>query len=139
MTPNRVKEIGWYEVELTPAATDDPLLAGCRPTEPVFQWHGDTFNLPQGAVQLARGKSCENQAFRFGKCAYGLQFHLEVTAPMIETWLSESNNCGELAGLDYIDPAAIRRQTPERISPLEKLSHQVFGRFAALCHQRSLR
>jgi GMP synthase (glutamine-hydrolysing) len=139
VTPNRVKEIGWYEVELTSAASDDPLLAGCQKSESVFQWHGDTFNLPQGAVQLARGKSCENQAFRYGKCAYGLQFHLEVTAPMIDTWLCEDGNCGELSQLDYIDPAAIRRQTPERIGPLEQLSHLVFGRFAALCHHRSIR
>jgi len=138
VTANRVKEIGWYEVELTPAAADDPLLAGLRPVEPVFQWHGDTFNLPTGAVQLARGRHCENQAFRYGKNAYGLQFHLEVTEQIIDTWLCESGNCGELAGLDYIDPAAIRRQTPERIGALKQLSHRVFGRFANLCRERSL-
>ena len=59
----RVKEIGWYPVEWLPAAADDPLFAQSG-TPTVFQWHGDTFDLPPGAVHLARGSSCENQAFR---------------------------------------------------------------------------
>src|SRR5262249_43189076 len=99
---NRIKEIGWYEVEWLPAATDDPLFSTLpRPTT-VFQWHGDTFDLPPGAVQLARSPQCENQAFRYGPSAYGLQFHMEVTAAIIDDWLCESGNCGELAGLSYI-------------------------------------
>ena len=111
---NRVKEIGWYEVELLPEAADDPLFCDVASPATVFHWHGDTFDLPRGAVQLARSSQCENQAFRFGPSAYGLQFHLEMTAEMIDDWLCEANNCGELAGLDYIDPAAIRRQTPRQ-------------------------
>ena len=105
---NRVKEIGWYEVELLPAANDDRLFGGlCTSPRPrpraerekvtVFQWHGDTFDLPKGAVQLARSAQCENQAFRFGEAAYGLQFHMEVTAEIIDSWLCQSDNCGELA------------------------------------------
>jgi GMP synthase (glutamine-hydrolysing) len=135
--PNRVKEIGWYEIGLTAATESDPLLGDCRPTETVFQWHGDTFDLPEGAVQLARSEQCENQAFRYGRAAYGLQFHLEVTPEIIASWLGEPGNCGELDGLDYIDPEAIRRQTPERIDPLKSLGDRVLGRFAALCRANS--
>ena len=64
---------------------------------------------PAGALQLARSEQCENQAFRFGRAAYGLQFHLEVTPEIVSSWLGEPGNCGELDGLDYIDPEAIRR------------------------------
>ena len=131
--PNRVKEIGWYSMEMTPAAAADPLFAGCGKSLTVFQWHGDTFDLPPGAVHLAHSPLCAQQAFRAGPCAYGLQFHVEMTAAMIADWLGEPGNCGELAELDYIDAAAIRAATPERLPSLEVLARQVLGRFAGLC------
>jgi GMP synthase (glutamine-hydrolysing) len=132
--PNRVKEIGWYPVELTPAAANDPLLAQSG-TRMMFQWHGDTFDLPDGAVHLARSPTCENQAFRYGRCAYGLQFHIEMTARMIEDWLTDPDNCRELAALDYINPAAIRWQTPQELPRLQALAADVFGRFAGMCNR----
>ncbi len=134
--PNRIKEIGWYDVEMTEAAKADQLFGDCRPTETVFQWHGDTFDLPAGAVQLARSSQCENQAFRVGRAAYGLQFHLEVTPEIVNDWLGEPGNCGELAGLDYIDAEAIRRETPAKIGPLKSLADRVFGAFAEMCRDR---
>jgi GMP synthase (glutamine-hydrolysing) len=130
---NRVKEIGWYEVEFLPAAATDPLFQNIPRQVTVFQWHGDTFDLPAGAVQLARSPQCENQVFRFGDRAFGLQFHMEVTSEIIDDWLCQSDNCGELAGLSYIDPAAIRRQTPEQLPQMESVGRQVFDRFANLC------
>ena len=128
--PADVKEIGWYPVEMTAAAADDPLLAQSG-TRSVFQWHGDTFDLPSGAVHLARSPLCENQAFRYGPNAYGLQFHIEMTAAMIDAWLGDPQNCGELAELDYIDPGKIRQQTPQELPPLQALAGQILGRFAA--------
>jgi GMP synthase (glutamine-hydrolysing) len=130
---NPVKEIGWYTIELTPAAADDPLLAGCGQSLTVFQWHGDTFDLPPGAISLAEGSACRNQAFRVGDCAYGLQFHLEVTPPMLDDWLREIGNCRELAELDYIDPQAIRAAAPRQMPPLVAVARRVFGRFAGMC------
>lgn len=130
---NGIKEIGWYEIELLPAAATDPLFQKIPQPTTVFQWHGDTFDLPAGAVQLARSTQCENQAFRFGQHAFGLQFHIEITDEIINDWLGQSDNCGELAGLDYIDPAAIRRQTPDQLPPMQSLGRQVFDRFATLC------
>jgi GMP synthase (glutamine-hydrolysing) len=127
-----VKEIGWYELDLTPAAQTDPLFAGCRPVETVFQWHGDTFDLPPGAVHLARSKLCKHQAFRFGPAAYGLQFHVEMTPEMVESWLDEAENCRELSGLDYIHPAAILAQLPHCFPAMESLGRRVLSRFAAL-------
>ncbi len=58
---------------------------------------------------------------------------MEVTAEIIANWLCQSDNCGELAELNYIDPAAIRQQTPEKLPLMESIGHQVFNRFAKLC------
>jgi len=133
--PNKVKEIGWYEVELV-APADDPLFGGWTGRHTVFQWHGDTFELPANAVPIARGEQCERQAFRYGTKAYGLQFHVEVTAEMVGQWLTEPANRKELQGLDYIDPLAIRRRLPESLHKMEALGQQVLSRFARMCHSR---
>ncbi len=129
---NPVKEIGWYPLDLLPAAGDDPLFARSG-SATVFQWHGDTFDLPPGAVWLVRGSSCQNQAFRWGSNAYALQFHIEMTAAMIDQWLAKGQEDGELAALDYIDPRAIRDATPVSLPPMQRLAAEIFGRFAAMC------
>ncbi len=129
---NRVKEIGWYPIELTSAAAGDPLFAQSG-KRMVFQWHGDTFYLPNGAVHLARSVDCENQAFRYGDKAFGVQFHIEMTGGMIDDWLTHPENCGEMAALDYIDPAKIRRQTPGYLPGLQTMAAEVFARFAGMC------
>ena len=83
---NPVKEIGWSVVTLTEAGGRDPLFAGCDAFLPVLQWHGDTFDLPDGASLLATSTLCAHQAFRVGDRAYGLQFHVEATPTMIAEW-----------------------------------------------------
>jgi GMP synthase-like glutamine amidotransferase len=104
---NGVKEIGWYEVLLTPAGRDDPVFAAFRESETVFHWHGETFDLPPGAELLASSDRCRNQAFRIGKTLYGIQFHLEVTPAMIAAWCLEDENCGDVRELERpLDPAA---------------------------------
>ena len=130
-----VKEIGWYEVQLLPAAHDDRLFGGRGPVETVFQWHGDTFELPAGAVQLARGTSCPVQAFRFGSSAYAVQFHIEMTAPLVNEWLEEPAFSAEVAALPYIDPQAVRDQAPQRIAAMDSFSRCVLGRFAVWCKE----
>ncbi|NLE60863.1 MAG: type 1 glutamine amidotransferase [Planctomycetes bacterium] len=82
--PKRPKEIGLFAISLLPAAATDPLLCLFDDPQEVFQWHGDTFDLPAGAVHLARSPRFENQAFRLGRRVYALQFHLESTAKMID-------------------------------------------------------
>jgi GMP synthase (glutamine-hydrolysing) len=129
---NPAKEIGWYPVELLSAAAIDPLFAQSGMTT-VYQSHGDTFDLPQGAVLLASGASCKPQAFRWGANAYGLQFHIEMTAAMIGDWLSTGEENGELAVLDYINPRAIRQQTPSSLPDMQRLAAGIFGRFAEMC------
>ncbi len=81
------KEVGWYTAAMTNHGLEDALFQGLSHSLRVFQWHEDTFDIPAGGSLLVRGKLCRNQAFRVGKNAYGLQFHLEVTLPMIEEWM----------------------------------------------------
>jgi len=76
---NPVMEIGGYEVRLTDAGKKDTLFKNFPGTFPVFHWHGDTFDIPQGAELLVTGEKCKNQAFRY-KNSVALQFHLEVTS-----------------------------------------------------------
>ncbi len=79
-------EVGLLEVELTAEGRADPLFAGLDERLVSLQWHGDTFDLPAGAVRLATSPAARNQAFRVGEHAYGIQFHLEVTAEMARQW-----------------------------------------------------
>lgn len=83
------KEVGWYRASLTEAGRKDPLFKALPSELAVFQWHEDTFDIPTGGALLAVSQTCKNQAFRYGKNAYGLQFHLEVTADMIKSWIDE--------------------------------------------------
>jgi len=79
-------EVGMLPVFLTPAALEDPVFAGLPGELVTLQWHGDTFDLPDGAVALASSPAYPNQAFRWGPRAYAVQFHLEVTAAMAAEW-----------------------------------------------------
>jgi GMP synthase-like glutamine amidotransferase len=73
-------------VELTANARQDPILAALPDPLPVFHWHGDTFDLPDDAVLLAKNANYQHQAFRVGKNAYGLQFHVELDLNLWEDW-----------------------------------------------------
>jgi GMP synthase (glutamine-hydrolysing) len=79
-------EWGVGEVHLTAEADHDPVFGPAPTPLPCMHWHGDTFALPEGAVRLAGNAAYENQAFRFGDRAYGLQFHVEVTASLVAHW-----------------------------------------------------
>jgi GMP synthase (glutamine-hydrolysing) len=84
--PGPEPECGVGEVHLTLAALSDPVFSGAPTPLPCVHWHGDTFSLPEGAVRLAGNEAYENQAFRVGARAYGLQFHVEVTASLVAHW-----------------------------------------------------
>jgi len=79
-------EIGLGSVTLTPAGTRDPILGPSGPELPVLHWHGDTFDLPAGAEHLAGSPVYRHQAFRVGRAAYGLQFHIELDRVLAREW-----------------------------------------------------
>ncbi len=104
------KEIGWYDIELTDAGIRDPLMRklAVHPRAGdfwkrfrVFHWHGETFDIPPGAVRLAQSALYPNQAFRFGNDAYAFQFHIEVKKEMIYAWLKD----------EPLDQNEVRRHT----------------------------
>ncbi|MGB2692027.1 MAG: type 1 glutamine amidotransferase [Thermodesulfobacteriota bacterium] len=133
VTKNPEKEIGWYEVSPTSDGEGDPLILNFTKKEMIFQWHGDTFDLPDGACLLASSPLCRNQAFRYGENIYGFQFHLEVDKPMIERWLNVPENKKEIEALNgEIDPDHIKAETPEHIYRLNDLSSSVFSNFIDL-------
>lgn len=125
--PGSIKEIGWYPISVTPEGQVDSVL-GYLPEKPtVFQWHGDTFELPKTAQRLASSIYYENQAFRIGKNVYGLQFHLEVTPAMIETWMDQYWK--ELAQVPYISPDKIRADTRSYSRALKHYGERFFSEF----------
>lgn len=138
--PARRKEIGWYDLSLTDAGRCEPMFAHFADTERIFQWHGDTFDLPPGAVWLARSPDCAHQAFRVGDCVYGLQFHLEVDQAMIERWLTVPAHAAEIEELDgKVDPEQIRRETPVQIDRVRDLADRAFDHFVGLIGRKRRR
>ena len=83
--PNGLKEIGFAPIKLTAEGKNSPLAA--LGVVPVLHWHGDQFEIPQGAVRLAETGVCPNQAFMVGHNVLGLQFHMEADPSKIESWL----------------------------------------------------
>ncbi len=80
------REFGWQPVELTADARADAVLGALPQSFPIFQWHDDTFSLPQSAIRLAGSQVAENQAFRIGRAAYGFQFHFEADTGLVRQW-----------------------------------------------------
>lgn len=81
--PNPVKEIGWHDVKQS--AKSSPWLAGLPLSFEAFHWHGETFGIPESAVHLLESQWCRHQAFSCGR-TLALQFHVEMTEPMIREW-----------------------------------------------------
>lgn len=113
--PGSEKEIGWKVLTLTQAARTSSLmhLDGVH----VLHWHGDTFDLPQGALHLAATAACTNQAFSWGKCGLALQFHPEVHMSALERWYI--GHACEIAGTKGVSVASLRTDTARFAPPLQ--------------------
>jgi GMP synthase-like glutamine amidotransferase len=85
------REVGFGEVTLL-GSDHEPSLVGLPERVPVLHWHGDTFDLPVGSVRLAQNDVCANQAFRIGRHAFGLQFHVETDAALVRAWAEEDSD-----------------------------------------------
>lgn len=82
----RTREFGWHRIHLTEEGAADPVLSAVEDGFPIFQWHSDTFTLPEAAVRLAHNPAVQNQAFRVGRAAYGTQFHFEASRRVVQEW-----------------------------------------------------
>ncbi|MBI2871428.1 MAG: type 1 glutamine amidotransferase [Candidatus Omnitrophica bacterium] len=97
---NRHKEIGWFPVQLTQDAGRSAFFRDIPREFTPFHWHGDTFDIPSGAVRTAESRACANQAFEYGGRVAGLQFHLEATREGVDALIEE---CGdELLEGEYV-------------------------------------
>ncbi len=79
-------EFGWIDVSLTAAGRNDPVLSAVPDSFPIFEWHSDTFTLPERATLLAQSPTAQNQAFRIGRATYGTQFHFEASRSVVQDW-----------------------------------------------------
>jgi GMP synthase-like glutamine amidotransferase len=122
-------EIGWGPVSLTEESASDVLFTELPMTLNVLHWHGDTFDMPPGAVALATNAVYPNQAFRAGKCAWGLQFHLEVDHSAISAFISAF---GPEAIANGVAPGTISDQAPTALAQLQPARHLLLRRFAEL-------
>ncbi|MDR4503910.1 MAG: type 1 glutamine amidotransferase [Candidatus Scalindua sp.] len=122
---NPVKEIGWFTVSLDKDALPDPLFQGFPEEFDVFQWHGDTFEIPDNATKLAGSALCSNQAFRVDGNVYGLQFHIEVTDDMVQQWINAyKDEIDSLKG--SVDPEKIVSDTKVKFDNYRKHA-RLFG------------
>lgn len=126
VTSGKRKEIGWYDLKLTREGKRDRIFRGFEDKFKVFQWHGDTFEIPRGAIKLAGSDLFPNQAYRLAN-AYALQFHLEVSEAMIYDWMQEYRE--ELASLSYIDANKMREDTKKHIAELNKRAEKFYANF----------
>ncbi len=123
------KEIGWLPIHVTEAGQNSRLWQGL-PTDPVvFHWHGDTFDVPAGAVHLAESEGCVSQAFVVDNRVLGLQFHLESTPQTVAAILG---HCGdELVTGQYIQSEAeIRGADPALFAGINHLLETLLNRLA---------
>lgn len=128
--PNREKEIGWFPIELNPPNARHTPLNVLPQRTTVFHWHGDTFDLPKGAVHLARSRACENQAFAVGKNVIGLQFHLELGMTHIESLLHYA--ASDLTQGAYVMVAQeMLDLAPSQVPPLNAALYRFLDAFAS--------
>ncbi|MBI2357313.1 MAG: gamma-glutamyl-gamma-aminobutyrate hydrolase family protein [Deltaproteobacteria bacterium] len=129
VTKGQRKEIGWYPVTLAESCKEDPLWTGVEPRFTAYHWHGDIFDLPQGAVSLASSALTRHQAFRYGQNAYGFLFHMEVTPGMIREMV---HAFAEELREAKVDGKEILNRTAECLPPLQAIGQSVFQRWTSL-------
>ena len=129
--PAKRKEIGWFTLNLTTGGIENDVFRGLERQFTVFQWHGDTFDIPSGSIRLAKSNLFPNQAFSIGKTTYALQFHLEVTKKMILEWVNRYED--ELVTLkEEVDPDEMLKSSEHHIQPLNNHAFLLFSNFLHL-------
>jgi GMP synthase (glutamine-hydrolysing) len=120
--PMGVKEIGWTPIDLTQAGRDS-CLRHLQETA-VLHWHGDTFDLPEGAVRLASSAVCKNQAFSWGDQALALQFHAEAAGTALESWFV--GHAAEISATDGVSVPQLRADTALWTPSITRLGTRCF-------------
>jgi GMP synthase (glutamine-hydrolysing) len=116
-------EIGWFRIKFTEGGASDIVFRDYAPNVTVFQWHYDYFELPGGTDRLASSELYPNQAFRFGRNAYALQFHPEVNEDLIYSWVEMHRE--KLKKMDPDLEQKIMTETREYIKGFEKFGRHI--------------
>ncbi len=124
------REIGWLPVELAPSAGRDRIFAGVKSPLVPCHWHGDVFTLPPGAVSLARSARTRCQAFRYGRAAYGLLFHMELTRPGVARMCRAF--AAELAA-EKLTAADMLAGADKCLPKIDPIARGIFARWADEC------
>lgn len=119
------KEIGWYPLNLTEAGKNSALRYLDAVHCSMLHWHGETFDLPDGAVLLASSERYENQAFRYGENILALQFHPEITQRSMEKWFI--GHIGEIMQTEGVSVAQLRRESQRFANQLEMQGELFFN------------
>lgn len=131
---NDRKEVGWSEIQLSESARTDPLFKDIAGRFQVLHWHGQTFDLPEGAVHLASSALTPNQAFRLGENVWALQFHLEATGRHVGRWLEEGGSW--LHDIEGFNATEMLRITKDCETHCAQVGGVVFNRFLDLVDAR---
>jgi GMP synthase-like glutamine amidotransferase len=117
-------EIGWFTVETVNRAAAEHL--GLPPAFTAFHWHGETFDLPSGAVHLARSEACANQAFLYGDRVLAFQFHPEANADSVAALIAE---CGHEIGCGQFETPPEKLLNTQRLAALDSILFTMLDRF----------
>jgi len=128
------RELGWYDLYPMANAASDPLFSLLDGDIGVFQWHGETFTLPEGSALLASCPHVPHQAFRLGSCQYGLQFHVEVNEAIIGQWMDAGESERLHLGKDGI--RKILTDSPKRLPLMQSFCDSMCINWLALARKR---
>lgn len=137
--PGSTPEIGFAAITVTAAGESDPLLKHLAPRTVVLHWHGEVFDLPDGAVSLARSDLTEHQAFRLGENAWGVLFHAEADEQLVERWLAEPlmrREARDALGERFAE--RLRADAKVHSPRLRERGDRMFRAFASACRERAM-
>lgn len=120
---NAHKEIGWFNISKSPAATETILSDAIPKRVQVFHWHGDTFDIPVGAIPLAESEVCKNQGFIYHNRVVGFQFHLETTKASALELIKNCRN--ELDDSLYVQSEEEMLSSPENFSRINQIMFDI--------------
>ncbi len=134
LAPAPVREFGYTPIAPTADGRADPVMSVWESGDHVFHWHEDTFEIPQGATLLLEGEQVRNQGFRYGDAAWGVQFHPEITAPVIEGWLAVAGDTVTKWGKTADQ---IREEGRRHLAREEERARAMMRRFAGVIRGRA--
>jgi len=126
--PNDFKEIGWFDVSLSPAGTESWLFKDFGQTFKALHWHGDTFEIPDGARHLISSEACKNQCFSYGEKVLALQFHFEATRDTLSEMIENGRH--DLVPAKYVQDEADLLKNTDLIEANNRLMFSLLDKLA---------